>query len=49
MYQSGVSAIVNATGRLPQKKEVYEEFLMKVCRGCRVLHADCRDMSCMRE
>lgn len=30
VYQSGVSAIVNASGKLPQRKEVYEEFLMEV-------------------
>ena len=30
VYQSGVSAVVNASGKLPQRKEVYEEFLMEV-------------------
>ncbi len=30
VYQSGVSAVVNTSGELPQKKEVYEEFLMEV-------------------
>lgn len=33
VYQSGVSAIVNASGKLPQGKEVYEEFLMEVGQG----------------